>query len=764
MRGSLNGSGKNENPGNHNVLKRIPALPGRIRDMSLKWKLLIPFLFFAFAGTSILTTINLASQHRLIKDEGKKGLRLYCERFLEEIREKGNQAMSLAAVTAENRQVQLRLAEQDRQALIHLLMPIYVQLRMDLDITQFHVHLPGAVSFLRLHSLEEFGDDMSGYRKTIMDALRTGRPVGGLESGLTGFGIRGVAPVFLHGKIVGSVEIGHSFDRALLERLHERWGVDLALHEVGEDRAFTSIARVGYEPEGFDARPYLAEAVDQGLAVQVAPRGFPSRSVLFGALKDYSGRPVAVVEINMDRSAIQKRLCETRNLMIVIGAIGIVVSFFLTYLVTVLFTRPIKEIVKEAQDIAQGRRDSRLEPGPGDEIGVLTAALNSMLGSLKEKQVAIEDYARTLEKRVEERTADLVASEEKYRTLVEHVPLIVYRVLEDGTTEFINSYVTESLGYTIEEAVRDRAFWQEKICGLPQAEHLGDGLAPFRTGEEARSERVVKDRKGRLVAFMDHAIPAKDEKGRVKWVDGIMLDITELKRLQEQALRGEEIRILGEISAHMAHEIRNPLITAGGFARRLRDTLKEDDPNRKIADIIVQEVARLENFLRTLLSSIRPFDLALEEVSVNGLLDRWVADLKTFLDRKERRIITRFEPGLSTVQGDRQKLDQAFENLLKHAVVSMPERETLLLSTGQLGDRVIVVLNHKVHRLSQDDMDKFFFPHIEEEMGWEILDLPLSRIIIHRHGGKLDLIREGENELTLRIELPVMKSAKTDFI
>jgi hypothetical protein len=40
-------------------------------------------------------------------------------------------------------------------------------------------------------------------------------------------------------------------------------------------------------------------------------------------------------------------------------------------------------------------------------------------------------------------------------------------------------------------------------------------------------------------------------------------------------------------------------------------------------------------------------------------------------------------------------------------------------------------------------------------MGWEILDLPLSRIIIHRHGGKLDLIREGNNELTLRIELPI---------
>jgi PAS domain S-box-containing protein len=731
----------------------------RVRDVSLKWKLLIPFLFFAFAGTSILTTINLASQHRLIKEEERKGLRLYFQRFLEEFKEKGNQAMSLAAVIAENHQVQLYLSGKDRQALIKLLMPIYVQLKMDFDIAQVHLHLPEAVSFLRLHFLEAFGDDLSGYRQTIMDALRTGRTVGGLEMGATGFGIRGVAPVFLYEKIVGSVEIGHGFDDAFLGSIHEKWGVDLALYEVGEDRSFELIARVGEELEGFDAQPCLTDAVNQGLSILIAPRGFPRRSILFGALENYSGNPVAVLEINMDRSAIQARLSETRNLMMVIGTMGIGVSFLLTYLVTVFFIRPIKEIVKEAQDIAQEKRDIRLDPGPGDEIGTLTGALNIMLDSLKEKREAIENHARTLERRVRERTAELVASEEKYRTLVEHVPLIVYRILEDGTTEFINSYLTERLGYTIEEAVSDRTFWREKICGFPATEDLQDGLVPFRTGEESRRERIVKDKEGRLVSFIDHAIPSKDGEGRVKWVDGIMLDITELKSLQERAIRGEEIRILGEISAHMAHEIRNPLISAGGFARRLRDNLKEDDQNKKIADIIVKEVARLESFLRTLLSSIRPFDLALGEVSVNDLLYRCVTDLKELLDKKGRRVATRFQPDLSGIQGDEQKLEQAFENLLKHAIVSMPEGETLLLSTSRLGDRVVISITHKVRHLSQDDLDKFFFPHIEEEMGWEILDLPLSRIIIHRHGGKLDLIQEGDNELTLRIELPVRLSA-----
>jgi signal transduction histidine kinase len=129
------------------------------------------------------------------------------------------------------------------------------------------------------------------------------------------------------------------------------------------------------------------------------------------------------------------------------------------------------------------------------------------------------------------------------------------------------------------------------------------------------------------------------------------------------------------------------------------------------------------------------------------------------VERRKSKVLTRFQSDLPTIQGDKERLDEAFENLLKHAVVSMPEGEQLILTTSQLGDRVVVSMSHKVHRLSEDDLDKFFFPHIEEEMSWEILDLPLSKIILHRHGGKVDLIREGRNFITLRIELPLRLAA-----
>ena len=434
---------------------------------------------------------------------------------------------------------------------------------------------------------------------------------------------------------------------------------------------------------------------------------------------------------------------------------GIVISFLFTFLVAALFTRPIKQIVKEAQDIAQEKRERRLEPRPLDEIGMLTDALNTMIEALRKKRMEIQDYARNLERRVQERTADLVAAMEDYRTLVEHVPLIVYRVLRDGTTEFINSYLTDSLGYTIEEAVRDKTFWRKKICGKDLQGGKDMFTTCFEHGEECWVERQVTHKDGRVLTFIDHAIPTRDESGKTKWVDGIMIDISELKRLQERALQTEEIRILGEISARMAHEIRNPLAAAGGFARRLLDSLPKQDPRHKLAQIIMKEVARLEHFLKILLTSIEPFELSLSPVDVNRLLRSMVVKLEGDLKSRKITVKEAFSREFPDIQGDEQRLNQAFQSLLRHAIVSIPEGGELFLSTDHAGDSVSVILRYKVPHLSEDDLEQFFFPHVEAETESTILDLPLSKIIIHRHGGKVDVLQEEGNALTIRIELPI---------
>ncbi|MFC1867167.1 cache domain-containing protein [Thermodesulfobacteriota bacterium] len=728
----------------------------RLQGISLKWKLLIPFLLFAFLGTSILTLIGLTSQQNLIRQEEKKEILHHYRHFMERMRQRAVQAISLATMVAESPEVQKLLAERNKIALSSFLSSTYLKLKQDFNIKQFHFHIPPVVSFLRLHEPEKFGDDIGLYRKAVLDALRKGQPSAALERGVTGFGIRGVAPVFYEKKIVGSVGIGHSFGKVFLEDFYRSWDVDIALYDIkgpGQHAMIASAGKTTGAPlSAIDFRSFKSNAP----SVLIAPDRFPDRSILFGPVKDYSGNVVALIRLSVDRSEIKKRLARTKNLMLGVGLAGIAISFLFTYLVIVLFIRPIKEIVREAEDIALEKRESRLAPRPNDEIGSLTQTLNTMLEALKKRRIEIEHYAKTLEKRVQERTADLVASEDKYRTLVENVPLVVYRVLRDGTTEFVNSYMTERLGYTIEEVVSDKRFWRDKISGGDLSAYNAINTRCFIKGEDCRVETRIRAKNGRFLEFITHAIPAKDSNGHVMWVDGIMMDITELKKLQERALQAEELRTLGEISASMAHEIRNPLSTAGGFARRLNGSLKDDDPNKRLAGIIVEEVAKLEDFLKTLLSSIKPFNLVLSLVDVNDILKGWIEGLKGLIDSRNIEVVENLDSNLPRIQADKERLSHAFENILKHAIISTPEGESISISTVPAEEHIVVLITHMMGSLSVDDMEKFFFPHIEGVSEWTVEDLPLSKIIIHRHGGIVNLVKEEGNILKMRIEFPIL--------
>ena len=104
-------------------------------------------------------------------------------------------------------------------------------------------------------------------------------------------------------------------------------------------------------------------------------------------------------------------------------------------------------MIKGADEIASGRRETRLPVKSGDELDVMSRAINHMLGSLEASQIQLKDYAQNLESKVEQRTRSLKESEQTYRTLVENVPLIVYMIQPDGNT-FFKSVVEQILGAT----------------------------------------------------------------------------------------------------------------------------------------------------------------------------------------------------------------------------------------------------------------------------------------------------------------------------
>ncbi|HED00510.1 MAG TPA: PAS domain S-box protein [Proteobacteria bacterium] len=386
---------------------------------------------------------------------------------------------------------------------------------------------------------------MEAYRHTINKARETGTGVGGIESGVFGLGIRSVVPVFHAGKQVGTVEIGLSLEESLLEEFKRNYGTDLVLY-------------VEEEP-GVNRPRVFASTLDKGiLSPELFSRCFASGEVLFhtgklggrdvavitGPVRDFSSKIIAVVEISFDRSPTLALLKRYGVIAAVIGLIGFFLSISFVWLISVVFTRRIGEVVEGAEQIAAGHRDTRILVESGDELGVMARAINQMLTSLEASRRKLKDYAENLELRVEERTRSLKESEQTYRTLVENVPLIVYMVMPDGTTVFLNRSAVQMIGVSPQQLNGPHELWAEHIHPDDRARVVAQRDECLREGKDLHAEYRMVHEDGHIVYGIDHAVPVFGDDHELIRMDGIVIDVTAHKELEEKTLQAEELETL----------------------------------------------------------------------------------------------------------------------------------------------------------------------------------------------------------------------------
>jgi PAS domain S-box-containing protein len=364
----------------------------------------------------------------------------------------------------------------------------------------------------------------------------------------------------------------------------------------------------------------------------------------------------------------------------------------------------------------------------------------------------VTDYKRA-EALVRQRTIDLIESEEKYRTLVENVPLVVYRIGPTGELLFINQFVEELIGYGPVEILRDPSLWSDAIYDEDRAKVRELRQKAQLEGRDLMVEYRVMHKNNYLVHVVDHAIPFQSPDGWVSSVDGIIMDVTGRVKLQEKLIRSEGIKTISEVSARLAHEIRNPLVSAGGFARRLLSSIDPNDPNREKVEIIVKEVGRLEGILRMILNYIQPIDLEMSPTDPNHLVEMALRGIEADIRRKKVSIQTQLSPGLPAIWADQLQMKQVLKSLLKKALSQIPSGATLSISTSLQNDMYQLAMRYPVPHLSRDDMEHFFYPFTTFNMDYPA-DLPMSKIIVHKHGGTIEVKLENPGDILIRMLLP----------
>jgi hypothetical protein len=230
----------------------------------------------------------------------------------------------------------------------------------------------------------------------------------------------------------------------------------------------------------------------------------------------------------------------------------------------------------------------------------------------------------------------------------------------------------------------------------------------------------------------------------------------ELRQNRDRLIRSEKLAAVGEMSATVAHGLRNPLVSIGGFARRLQKKESEDGPNKKYLQIIVEEIDRLEGILSELLDFVRPQKLHLQNVSIHVLLDSSLQAFSRELQRRGITVVKELLPEAPLLELDGDQIKRVLQNLCKNAVDAMQEGGTLTIRTGVEDGMLKLSIADTGVGIADDDVEKVFHPFFTSKSSTG-LGLAVCNQIISIHGGNIKLRRQIPHGVVFDIYLPLAK-------
>lgn len=243
---------------------------------------------------------------------------------------------------------------------------------------------------------------------------------------------------------------------------------------------------------------------------------------------------------------------------------------------------------------------------------------------------------------------------------------------------------------------------------------------------------------------------------------GIVRDLTETKALQESILRSERLAALGRFVAEITHEIKNPLMMIGGFARQLIRKQKDEQTLSKL-NVIAEEVQRLEELIEELRDYYLPRTLNLEEMDILLLLQEVYDLVKEDCERK--KIETYFKrPGKPVlIKGDKGKLKQVFLNLVKNAIAAMERGGKLVIDQTLSEKQAEITITDNGCGILEENREKIFSPFFTTKRHGTGLGLNISKSIIEDHEGtSLTLESEEWKGTTFKVTLPLFNAGTGD--
>ena len=408
---------------------------------------------------------------------------------------------------------------------------------------------------------------------------------------------------------------------------------------------------------------------------------------------------------------------------------AIVASFFIAKFIST----PISQRTKMVEEISEGKLGVEIEPRGNSELVKLTISINKMSRKLKEQN------------------DDLQKTKEKFKTLYDKSPDLYRTISMDGIILDCNKSYAEHLGYSKEEIVGKPIFDHTAEKDL---ESIRDSFKTWKkNGNVTNREIWLRKKDGTTFPTLLNASAIYDENGNLLGSNTVIRDMTEIYKVKNEVLEQKEKRLsaIGELSARISHDLRNPLsvIKTSVSILRLR-TGTSDERTQSDLVRIERAISRMTHQIDEVLDYVSPKPLNKENTTILKILSSAMERLnvpnavKINLPKEDLKL--NCEP---------EKIEIIFVNLITNAIQSMRNTGSIFIRTSLENNQIIIEVEDSGPGFRGDVLQRLFDPLFTTRQIGTGLGLVSCKRIIEQHGGTIVAKNSPDGGALFIIKIPV---------
>ena len=326
----------------------------------------------------------------------------------------------------------------------------------------------------------------------------------------------------------------------------------------------------------------------------------------------------------------------------------------------------------------------------------------------------------------------------------------------EGRIRSFNPAAERMFGYAAAEAIDLDV---NRLMPNPYAREHGGYLRRYLETGNARIIGIGREVTGLRKdgsTFPCHLSVTEVRAGDRRLFAGTVRDLTPLRRAEEDAARSRTLAAIGEMSASVAHEIRNPLAAISGVLQNLRDRLPPADPSRTLIGEALGQVGRLDSKIRELLQFSRSWNPRRKEADLTAIVNRVVASTEGAVLYAGIRFEIQGPPAIP-VTVDRTMIEQVFLNLFQNAAEAMDGRGRILCVLDSSASGVDVTVEDDGPGIPPEVQATLFRPFFTTKAGGTGLGLVNCLRMVEAHGGTMSVgdARPHGTRISLRFPRPV---------